>query len=248
MLVLLPPSETKRSGGDTASSLDLGRLSFGGLTEHRRQTLAALATLSADPVAAAAALKIGPALAFELDRNAEVDRSPVMPAMDRYTGVLYDGLGASTLSEDARAHLAEHVAIGSALFGLVGAGDPIPAYRLSHNSALPALRLKAHWRKAVSAEIAAHNGLVLDLRSESYVGLGPTPVAPHVAYLRVVSESADGVKRALNHFNKKGKGEFVRALAESGEVPDSIDALLAWASSRGIRLERGAEGQLELTV
>lgn len=248
MLVLLPPSETKRSGGDAASSLDLGQLSFAALTEHRRQTLAALAMLSADPVAAAAALKIGPALAFELDRNTAVEASPIMPAMDRYTGVLYDGLSASTLSQEGRDHLARHVAIGSALFGLIGAADPIPAYRLSHNSALPALRLKAHWKRAVSAQIAAHRGLVLDLRSESYVGLGPAPTAPDVAYLRVVSQSADGVTRALNHFNKKGKGEFVRALAESGEAPDTIDALIEWASSRGIRLDRGAAGELELTV
>lgn len=248
MLVLLPPSETKRSGGDAGSRLDLGHLSFAGLTDHRRATLAALATLSQDPIAAASALKIGPALAFELERNVAVQTSPVMAAMDRYTGVLYDGLGAATLAAPAREHLARHVAIGSALFGLVSAGDPIPAYRLSHNSALPALRLKAHWRKAVSAEIAAHEGLILDLRSESYVGLGPTPVAPHVAYLRVMSESADGVRRALNHFNKKGKGEFVRALAESGDAPESVDELLAWASSRGIRLDRGAAGELELTV
>lgn len=248
MLVLLPPSETKRGGGDDGSSLDLAALSFAGLTPQRRDTLSALTELSRDPVAAAAALKIGPALAFELQRNSDIHLSPAMPAMDRYTGVLYDGLDSSTLSGAARLHLAQNVAIGSALFGLVGAGDPIPAYRLSHNSALPAVKLKGHWRGAVSAEIAAHSGLILDLRSESYVGLGPAPTGPHSAYLRVVSESADGVKRALNHFNKKGKGEFVRALAESGAVPATVDELLDWARSRDIRLDRGAPGELELTV
>jgi hypothetical protein len=80
------------------------------------------------------------------------------------------------------------------------------------------------------------------------VGLGPAPAADHVAYLRVMSESADGARRALNHFNKKGKGEFVRALAESGAAPDTLDELVTWARSRGIHLERGRPGELELTV
>jgi cytoplasmic iron level regulating protein YaaA (DUF328/UPF0246 family) len=248
VLVLLPPSETKRAGGDPGSVLDLETLSFPALTGHRRATLGALGLLSQDPVAAAKALKIGPALAFELERNLQVHTSPVMPAIDRYTGVLYDGLDAASLPPDARAYLTEHVAVASALFGLIRSGDAIPAYRLSHNSALPSLRLKGHWKDAIAAELAAHRGLILDLRSESYVGLGPTPVGPHVAYLRVMSESADGARRALNHFNKKGKGEFVRALAESGAAPDTLDDLVSWARSRGIHLDRAAAGGLELTV
>jgi cytoplasmic iron level regulating protein YaaA (DUF328/UPF0246 family) len=248
VLVLLPPSETKRAGGDPGSFLDLGSLSFPALTEHRRATLSALGALSQDPVAAAAALKIGPARAVELERNRVVHSSPVMPAIDRYTGVLYDGLDAASLPPAARAYLSEHVAVASALFGLIRSADAIPAYRLSHNSALPSLRLKGHWRDAIAAELAAHTGLILDLRSESYVGLGPAPVAPHVAYLRVMSESADGARRALNHFNKKGKGEFVRALAVSGATPETLDDLVSWARSRGIHLERAVAGGLELTV
>jgi cytoplasmic iron level regulating protein YaaA (DUF328/UPF0246 family) len=248
VLVLLPPSETKRDGGTPGSTLDLDALAFPSLTGHRRATLSALGVLSADPVAAAAALKIGPALAFELDRNRSIHVSPVMPAIDRYTGVLYDGLNAASLPPAARRYLSDHVAVASALFGLLRSEDPIPAYRLSHNSALPALRLRAHWRDAIAAELTAHAGLILDLRSESYVGLGPAPAADHVAYLRVMSESADGARRALNHFNKKGKGEFVRALAESGAAPDTLDELVTWARSRGIHLERGRPGELELTV
>ena len=64
-----------------------------------------------------AALKLGPKLADEVDANAALFTSPTAPALDRYTGVLFDALDAGSLSPAARARLA----VGSALFGVVGA-------------------------------------------------------------------------------------------------------------------------------
>lgn len=248
MLILLPPSETKRDGGADRSQLALETLSFPALSAHRRATLDALGSLSADAEASAKALGIGPSLAFEIERNRVLETSVLLPAMDRYTGVLYDALETSTLSPEARIFLGEHMVVGSALFGLIRGRDAIPAYRLSAGSRLPGLKLKAHWREAITAEIAAHPGLVLDLRSESYSALGPVPASHSGAYLRVVTAGADGARRALNHFNKKGKGQFVRALAMSGVVLDTVDELLDWAASQGIVLTRGADGELDLEV
>src|SRR5690606_24914834 len=92
------------------------------------------------------------------------------------------------------------------------------------------------------------DGLILDLRSEAYVALGPVPAGGNSFFLRVVAEGEDGKKRALNHFNKKGKGEFVRALVQSGIDHPNVDSLLRWAADSGIALEPGADGELELTV
>jgi cytoplasmic iron level regulating protein YaaA (DUF328/UPF0246 family) len=248
VLILLPPSETKRNGGAELTQLRLEELSFPALTEHRRATLAAVGTLSQDPDAAAKALGIGPSLAFELERNRTLTTSSLLPAMDRYTGVLYDALETSTLGPEARLFLGEHMVVGSALFGLIRGRDEIPAYRLSAGSKLPGLKLKAHWRQAITAELASHNGLVLDLRSESYSALGPVLSSGSGVYLRVVTAGDDGARRALNHFNKKGKGLFVRALASSGIVFDSVDELLDWAADAGIGLTRGAEGEIDLLV
>ena len=127
MLILLPPSETKRDGGAEGSRLDFSRLSFPRLDSQRRAAVDAVIELSQDADAAAAQLKIGPKLAFEIERNRTIASAAVLPAMDRYTGVLYDGLDAPSLDSTARAYLAEHVVISSALFGLLRAGDPIPA-------------------------------------------------------------------------------------------------------------------------
>jgi len=252
MLVLLPPSETKRDGGVEGSALDLGQLSFPALGPQRAATLAALARLSRSVSASNTSLGLGPTQRFEIDRNRSVRSSPAMPAIDRYTGVLYDGLDAATLGSDARAWLGRNVAIHSALFGLVAALDPLPAYRLSHNSKLERISLKRHWADAVALQLAVHDGLILDLRSEAYVHLGPAPVRDGSHYVRVVSATSDGATRALNHFNKKGKGELVRELALAGVEPETLDELLEWAASRGIRLERrvepGGRGELYLVV
>ena len=83
-------------------------------------------------------------------------------------------------------------------------------------------------------------GFALDLRSKAYAQLAPVPGAVGV---EVVSPEG----RALNHWNKAGKGALVRALAEAGAEADSADALAAWASTAGLPLERTDAG-LRLTV
>jgi cytoplasmic iron level regulating protein YaaA (DUF328/UPF0246 family) len=248
MLVLLPPSETKRDGGVEGSALDLSLLRFPELGAPRKAALSALRTLSRNLAISTGALGLGPKQRFEIDRNRVVASSPVMPAIERYTGVLYDGLGVETLPLSARSWVDDHVLVNSALFGLIGAGDPIPAYRLSHNSRLPGLSLKKHWRAPLAALLEAQPGVILDLRSESYAALGPLPRRDDAVYLRVVTQTADGRTNALTHFNKKGKGVFVRALATAGVDHPDVASLLDWAASAGIALHHGAPGELELSV
>ena len=245
MLLLLPPSETKRDGGADATALDLAALGFPELTPQRRAVIAALRRLSRNVGASMTALGLGPTQRFEVDRNRAVTASPVMPALDRYTGVLYDGLDAATLSGAQREFVGRHLVIHSALFGPLGGLDPIPAYRLSHDSRLPGLPLRRHWKDAVRGVLAEREGLVLDLRSEAYAHLGP---APGSWYLRVLSQGEDGRRTALSHFNKKAKGEFTRAVVTAGVVHPDTDSLIAWATNMGIFLEYGAPGELDLVV
>ena len=208
--------------------------------------LAAVRSLCSNRVEAAAALGLSKAQYFEIDRNRHVRKSAVLPAIDRYTGVLFDAVDAGSLPEPARSFVGNHVVIHSALFGLLGALDPIPAYRLSQDSRLPSFALKKVWREPISAELRGLTGLVLDLRSESYVALGPA--SESAVFLRVVTLGPDGTRRALNHFNKKAKGEFVRALALAQIDHADLDSLVAWAKGQGIQLEHGAVGELQLIV
>jgi Uncharacterized protein conserved in bacteria len=244
VLVLLPPSETKRTGGEPGSRLRLPELRYPSLNRQRRQTLAAVRSLARDHEASVTALRLGPRQHDEVAKNRRITSSPTMPAVDRYTGVLYDALDASSLPAASREYLGEHVTIHSAVLGPVGALDAIPDYRLSHDSRIPGIRLRALWAEPVGRAIASAEGLIIDARSESYAALGPSPA--HAVFLRVVTETPDGAHRALNHFNKHAKGAFVRALAEDLTCPADVPELIDWAAQRSIRLERVDPGELLL--
>jgi len=240
LTVLLPPSETKREGGDPDRTLDLRALSFPELATERAAVIAAARSVSSEESSARTALKLGPKSVAERFRNLELERSAVLPAIERYTGVLYDPLGAADADDRTRRWWSDHVVVQSAMFGPIGAGDLVPAYRLSHDSRLGDVRLGALWPAPSTRAIGSRgSGLVLDLRSEGYRKLGPVPdaVAP-----RVVSVDAGGRRKALNHWNKTAKGRLVALLGRTAPVIDSLDDLVAWGASHGARFERTDDG------
>ena len=120
MRLLLPPSETKRDGGD-GGPVDLELLALPELNDARRELMDEVAALAADHDVAMRALKLGPRQSAEVERNRRLHDAPSMPAIDRYTGVLFDALDARTLSAEARSYAADTVMVHSALFGLIGA-------------------------------------------------------------------------------------------------------------------------------
>lgn len=247
MHILLPPSETKRSGGGNAFQLE--SLSHDeALKQTRIQVRDALVKLSADAEAASRVLKLGVKNQDERLHNLALDTSGAMPAIERYTGVLYDALDAGSLDARSRAWLSSHVSIQSALLGLLGAGDEIPAYRLSGSSRLPSLDtpLKRLWASAHEGVDWSGLGWILDLRSKDYEALAPLPEGAG-SWLNVVQRGPNGEVRALNHFNKAAKGDLVRRLALGRPRIDSSTGLLRWAQSEGLELFVGP-GEHELTL
>ncbi|SEH73278.1 MULTISPECIES: peroxide stress protein YaaA [unclassified Leifsonia] len=251
MLILLPPSETKRDGG-AGSPLHLDRLSFPSLNPVRREVVDAVVALAADRDAAMRALKLGPKQADEVDRNRAIPLAPTMRALERYTGILYDALGASSLSAADWAVAGGSVVVQSAMLGLVGAADLVPAYRLSFDSRLSLQRgsasLKKRWAAAGSMALAERGDLVLDLRSEGYAALAPLPDREGAHYIRVLARDENGHVRALNHFNKQAKGLLARALLEAGAAFATTEELLRWADSEGYELRPAGNGTRDLNL
>jgi len=218
VLVLLPPSEgkTEATSGDP---LDLDALSATSLTPTRRRILDALVKVSqGNATRAAKRLGLGPSQADELARNAILREAPTARADAVYTGVLYSAWNPASLSKTGRAYADRTVATASALFGVVRAGDRIPAYRLSAGVELPRLGpVTGLWRKPLGDALneLSDGGLLVDLRSGAYVNLHrPTgALAARTATIRVLSE-VNGVRKVVSHFNKATKGEIVRALCE----------------------------------
>lgn len=246
VIVLLPPSETKRPGGD-GPPLQLGTLGVPELTPLRTALIDELVTLAADPEASRKALAISAAQDAEIQRNAELRSAPTMPAIDRYTGVLYDALDISSLRGATATRARARLAVGSALFGLLRADDPIPAYRLSASSKLPAGgTLASRWKPVLEPVLAQlqQQELIVDLRSGSYEALGKIPGAVTVD---VYTERPDGRRTVVSHFNKAHKGRLARALAGSRAEPTDAAAVAAVARRAGMRVERDG-AQLTVVV
>jgi uncharacterized protein len=246
VLILLPPSETKADGGD-GPPLQLDRLSFAELTPRRKELADELVTLAADLPASRAALDLSPRQDAEIERNARLWDAPTRPALHRYTGVLYDALDAPSLRGTALTRARARLGVGSALFGVVMADDPIPAYRLSAGSALPGRgTLAAFWRPALEPVLAERSGLVVDLRSGGYAALGRVPGAVTV---RVLTERPDGSRSVVSHHNKASKGRLARLLATSRAEPDDVAGLLRLVRRAGLRVERGdRDGELDMIL
>lgn len=220
MLLLLPPSETKAQGGG-ALTIDQVALTFGGLNPAR------------DLVRKAAGLET-------------ILTAPTMPAIDRYTGTLYGAIhgrglkGTPTqhnqLSPLERARAKTSVLVQSALFGLIPATDLIPEYKLSPTKNLGGVNLKKVWGEAHLAIWPRLQGLVIDLRSKSYADLAPIPSSVEHFTVTVFVEREDGSLEQLNHFNKKAKGQLVRAALTAKKAPETIKDLQKCAAAAGLKL------------
>jgi cytoplasmic iron level regulating protein YaaA (DUF328/UPF0246 family) len=244
VLVLLPPSETKATGGD-GPPLDLDSLGFSALTPVRRRLADALVRSSADPDVARTVLGLSEGQADLVLANAALRGAPTLPGIRRYTGVLYDAFSYATLPAAARARADAQLVVASALFGLVRADDAIPAYRLSGGSVLPGVGpLPPVWRPVLGPVLAAE-GPVLDLRSGAYAALAPLPDAITV---RVLTEHPDGTRKVVSHSNKYYKGLLVRALVSSRAQLGDRAAVVRVARRAGFRVEPTGPNGFDLIV
>ena len=261
MLILLPPSEgkTPAAAGDP---VDPAALWLPALAPARRRVVTRLVAMckrtSARSVAESVrALGLSDGQRDEIARNAGLATAPAAPAGSVYSGVLYEALDADGLAADARAWLDETAVVFSGLWGVVRLADPIPAYRCSIGASLPAPvgGLTAYWKNVLRKPLdrAAAGGPVLDLRSGAYAAMW-SPGGPQAASVRVLHErTVDGVPRRsiVSHFNKATKGRIVRALAESGGAPGTIDEVVAVLRDLKFTVEEQPAGrprQLDVVV
>jgi cytoplasmic iron level regulating protein YaaA (DUF328/UPF0246 family) len=244
MLFLLPPSETKEVGGSPLSISQVA-LTFGGLNQARDAVYEALKALCEHPEEAAKVLKLGKKQLDQIAINLEVQDAPTMPAINRYTGTLYDAIHGRGLKGTPTEHnqitkemferAKDSVLIQSALFGLIPATNLIPNYRLSGTTNLPGLSLKDTWTPAHEPIWQRlENGPIIDLRSKAYAELAPLPEDVEHYWVEVL-DSTSG--RALNHFNKKGKGQLINAVLSAKVEPRTIADLKKIVESIGQRIQ-----------
>lgn len=152
--------------------------------------------------------------------------APRHPPLEHYTGTLFKALDPESLTRAQRAWADERILIHSAEHGLVRSD---------------------RWEApAPLIDLVAADGAVLDLRSKDYARRDPMP--PGGWTVRVVSEGDDARRLAVSHWNKLYKGLFVGALVRHRPRTATVPGIIRWANRAGFRLERVAEGQLDLVV
>jgi cytoplasmic iron level regulating protein YaaA (DUF328/UPF0246 family) len=162
--------------------------------------------------------------------NSSIIGSATLPAWQRYTGVVWDHIDPSTLSDAAFDRARDSVVVVSGLLGLVGFDDPIPDYKLKIGAALELpTEHESLARQKLSAYWHPHVSKVLDrwLTGRTVVDLLPlehrrvwTPPAG-VEVLRATFVDARG--RSVGHDAKAAKGSFVRHLLMSRSPLRAVD-------------------------
>jgi cytoplasmic iron level regulating protein YaaA (DUF328/UPF0246 family) len=240
VLILVPPSEGKATGGD-GPKWAAGTSRFDTLDRPRRTVMTALQKGMAGDAAALLGVK-GDALAAAVRADRAVRRSPTMPAIERFSGVLYDSLDVRSLSTRARRRLDERVVILSGLFGALGPADPIPDHKLKMSASLPGVgKLSTFWRPHLDAALAPEiaGATVWDLLPNEHTaawsggGSGGAAATRRIVVRFVDDVTRDGERRlvTVSHWNKLLKGALVRHLVTTGA--DDSTTLASFSHPQG---------------
>jgi uncharacterized protein len=243
VLILLPPSEGKASGGD-GPPLEFERLSFPGLTSMRERVARTLVNVCrGNPVRARERLGLSVALDGDRAANADLLESPTMPAGERYSGVLHDALGYPSLPAAARRRADVSIVVLSGLWGATRPPDPLPAYRIGIGTSLPRMApLPTLWRQPLTGALdalVAEQGAI-DLRSAGYSQMYRPSAAAAPGCVEVRITGPDGKRAAASYQSKVAKGRLSRALLVGGSI--TVAGLLDAAREIGVSATGDAAG------
>ena len=145
------------------------------------------------------------------------------PAINVYTGVLYQALDWASLTAAAKKRGASAVVIISAKYGAVRPDQLIESYKEKIDNSV----MRAPIGKVLNA---INTPLIVDCRSSTYKTVWHSPVDKTVEVR--ISTVVDGVRTVVTHMSKKTRGEITRWLLQSRSLPKTPEDLYAIVSEK----------------
>lgn len=145
------------------------------------------------------------------------------PAINVYTGVLYQALDWASLTAAAKKRGASAVVIISAKYGAVRPDQLIESYKEKIDNSV----MRAPVGRVLNA---IKTPLIVDCRSSTYKTVWHSPVDKTVEVR--ISTVVDGVRTVVTHMSKKTRGEITRWLLQSRSLPKTPEDLYAIVSEK----------------
>lgn len=205
ILYLLPPSEGKNSWGKSAAESCI-------YTFEKPCSLALGATQKD--------LKCSGKRYEEGKKwNTQLCQTPksveVLPAIERYSGVMYNAIDYEWMGENAKAYFRKHFLILSGMYGILCPWDMIGNYKLP----IETKWLRQFWETSVTDALnQLHPDVIVDFLPGSYAKM----IQWENLSARVIRvnflHTKDGVTKKMTHGVKKVKGEYIKQLCEAGGI------------------------------
>ena len=150
-------------------------------------------------------------------RFAEMNLSEnLMCAIERYTGMQYQNLDYSSLSDVQQEYIKDHVFIVDAFYGLLKPDDGIVTYRMDFHADLQiedAVNLYAYWKDVPASLI--QDDVLINLASDEYAKAILPYYKGKVINIRF-ARYKNGKLVSASTLAKKARGRFLRWMAQEG--------------------------------
>ena len=203
MRYLIPPSEGKSKIKDSDIKFKDTNFIF---KKEVNQVVRLLDLLGEEDLTSIYGTSEEKSLAFHR-QNQDIFNSYCSPAINRYTGVVYQHLNWDSFNTNEQKFMDKHFYIFSGLFGLVTPRTLIPNYKLKMN----VLSLDYHWRETITNTLNDED-VVIDLlpqvHRKAYV---PGDNMIRVDFFVIKK----GKKASAGHFGKAVKGQLINYIVKN---------------------------------
>jgi len=210
MKILLAPSETKKSGGET--SFNPNSLLFESLRPHRTKLLHTYTNVIQKGNMQNLSKMFGIKKEADiLKYKKDIIHELTMKAIERYTGVAFEYLNYETLDASAQCYIDNNVILFSNLFGPIRASDLIPEYKLKQGEAVGEIKPEKFYHEHSAELVEKHlaDEEILDLRAGFYDKFYK-PTKPYTT-LKFIKGG-----KVVSHWAKAYRGIVLREIAKSG--------------------------------